>query len=655
MSRPRDEKGRFIKPIVASASVIPTTSIENMPRAPMDWQMRAWRLWRLLGVVHQPTTVKAKQVGRVAWNVEVDGELMDEDKAAEVLDAITQPLGVHEAARRLALNLEVAGQVYYTRTSDEWAVVAATVPRLKERLAKADIIVEGIQPDPEDPTKPTSSIQAALGTAEQIRLAGQMSRNQDRSRLHRGILFMPKEMQFPEGDDFQADLEEAIAAAIADEYSPSAASPITVTAPAEYIEKVRHMLIESPYDEKLMERITALVVQFAREIDVPVELLLGNIDSNHWNAWLSSEEGYRNHTEPLASLVGEVFASALKEATGATEFAAARIRVTPDPAELLSRPASFTDAIEALKNGVVGFDYVRRVLGADEDDEPTDDELELIFALQGRTLPGDEPAPQDAPMLPGDAPMPALPEANGNGQPVTAAVDEGDEELDELARRLSDIDFRLLSVLEGLAGMASVHARDRVTAGEVGAQEAVASEMERLGRAWDREVTQARKVLRSLGIDARGDEWDQAQEASVGVLVDGMTEYVITNLEKLESELPALPTPLFREVLATAGGSGTATVAAITSNPAPTFADPQGFAIGVLPLKELKKQDVALVQWRFRYGPLAREHPFHPHKEQDGRFMTSGGQVNGWSPGDHRQRGCLCQSDPVFRKVKAGG
>jgi hypothetical protein len=87
-------------------------------------------------------------------------------------------------------------------------------------------------------------------------------------------------------------------------------------------------------------------------------------------------------------------------------------------------------------------------------------------------------------------------------------------------------------------------------------------------------------------------------------------------------------------------------------NPAPTFADPQGFAVGVLSLRDLKRKGVQIVQWRFRYGPLTREHPFPEHKAVDGQYMTAEGRTkDGWYPGDHR--GCECFTDPVFREVAA--
>lgn len=647
MTRQRGPDGRFVsKTITAAASVIPTRSIENMPRTAEGWQMRAWRLWRLLGVVHFPTSFKAKQVGSLGWNVEVNGEQLDEDAAAEALEAVTAPLGTAEAARRLALNLEVAGQVFYARASDEWKVYAATTPKLKELLAAADIRVEGLQPDPEEPTKPTSSIQAALGTAEQIRLMAQMSRNQDRNRLaQRGILLVPKEGQFPEGDDFQANLEEAMTAPIADEYAPSSVVPIKVDFPGDYIEKWRHLVIESPYDDKLMDRIEATVRQFAREIDMPPEMLLGNIDSNHWNAWLSSEENYRGHVQPLGVLVGQVFAQALMESVGASEFAGADIVVTPDPSSMLAHRPTVEDAFKALEWAVVGFDFVRRAIGADEEDAPTDEEIERILVLKGLApqVAPEDPT-QQAPAMPQEMPddMPA----NGNGT-VTAAA-QSEQALDALAHQLSDLDQQMRGRLHAASEMAADMILDSIEDPDaVGMADQVAERIQPLGTMWSREIDSGRRALRGLGIDSRGEEWDAAQAASVEMLTDGMTAYVLSQVGKVPSERAAVPGDLLREVLATAGGSGSGVVAALL--PPPTTRDALGFAVGVLSSKQLERQGVRFTQWRFRYGTLHRSEPFVEHKAQDGRFATVEGTVNGWYPGDHK--GCLCGLTPVLRPI----
>jgi hypothetical protein len=546
----RDAKtGRFVKlasgALTAAASVIPVASIEeSVPRTATNMQERAWRLWRILGVLQFPTSFKAKQVGRLGWNVVVNGEQLEPDAAKAAMDSVTQPLGVGEVTERLALNLEVAGQVFYARVADEWKVYAATTPRLKELLKKADIVVEGLRPDPEKPKEPFSAVFAALGTAEQIRLMAAMSRGQDRNRLaQRGILLIPKEGQFPDDDPFMPMLEAAMTAPIADEYAASAVVPPVVTFPAEYIEKWRHLVLESPYDDKLMDRIEATIRQFALELDLPPEMLLGNMDSNHWNAWLSSEENVNAYTVPLGTIVGDVIAKAMTEAVDGT----VEITVTPDPAVMLARSASVDDAFRALELLVVGFDFVRRIIGADEDDAPTAEEIELILRATGRVAPPvDIKTPPDQPRLP-------EPSSNGNGQtPVVAAA------LDDLGRQLGDIEIQLLGHLKGAAALAVVHARDAIGTEDVGAQDRIAEEMGRLGKTWARQLIEARRSLQSLGIDAEGPEWEIAAQASVHQLVDGLTTYISENLHKTDAEMPALPVLLFRQVLATAGGSGTA-------------------------------------------------------------------------------------------------
>lgn len=654
--------GRFVKAVdpseekalTAAVAVLPANQLDRMPRASEPWQERAVRLWRVLGVLHYPTSFMAEQVQRIGWNVEVDGTELEPEAAEKAMEAVTSPMSVAEASRRLALNLEVLGEVYYYRKSDEWNVLAPTVAKKNEILKAADIRIREWIADFVDADKPDSPVRAALDIAEEIRVLSNLSRSQSRNRVaQRGILLIPKEGQFPENDPFKGTLEASMTAPIADEYSPSAVVPPVVDYPADYIEKWRHLLLEYPYDEKLDAKIDNAIKRLALSLNMPPEVLLGNIDSSHWNAWLSEESTYRAHIEPLAVMVGEVYAKAMMEAVDG----AVSVKVTPDPSELLARRQSVADSFEALRLGVVGFEYVRRQIGADDADAPTPEEIDLILRLMGHAPVTEVPAvgtgstdvgPPQLPSGNGQVPAPVSP--NGNG--VTAAVDPdaSDEELDTLARRLTDMDFRLLSVLQGLAEMSVMTARDRVEADQVGAQEAVADEMQRLGNAWGRELTQARKALKQLGIDASGPEWDEAQDASVGLLFDEMTAFITDNLGKTDSEAPSLPVLTLRRVLATAGGSGSATVAAV-SNPAPTFQDPQGFALGVLPLKALKGQDIQLINWKFRYGPLHREHPFLEHKAVDGQFMTSDGRTSqGWYPGDHG--GCECGMTPVFRKVR---
>lgn len=646
--RLRDAKGRFLAnnpPITAAASVIPTATIDRMPRSAQGWQERAWRLWRELGVLHYPTSFMAEQVARVDWDVEINGQQLEPDQAAKAVAAVTGTLGAGEASRRLALNLEVAGEVFYARAADDWHVWAATVPKRQEKLASADIVVRSILSDPVNPDDPDSPVRAALDVAEEVRVIQALSRAQTRSRVgQRGILLVPKEGRFPEDDDFGANLEEHLTAPINDEFHPSAAAPLKVEFPAEYIEHWRHLVLESPYDDKLQERLDNAIKRLALSLNIPPEVLLGNIDSSHWNAWLSEESTYRAHVGPLATMVGEVFAEAMMQAVDR----AATIVVTPDPSELLARRSSVADALEGAKLGAVGLAYVRKVMGADEDDKPTPEDLIIIQAMTRRADSNEIVTPESgqpvrkSPDVPAETPSP-----NGD-RPVTASLPDGEAALDRLAQQLSDLDQHMRGRLHAAAEMASDMVLDSLTDPDmVGLDEQVAERMQRLGTMWSREVDSGRRALTDLGIDASGQEWDTAQATSVDMLRDGMTAWTITQVGKEPSERAAVPGDLLREVLAAAGGTGTAVVAALL--PPPTTQDALGFAVGVLSSKDLARQGVRFTQWRFRYGTLHREDPFVEHKDQDGRFATKEGTVDGWYPGDHT--GCLCGLTPVLRPV----
>jgi len=649
------DTGRFTrlpqpKALTAAVMTIPTGALDRWtPRGGEPWQKQAWALWRVVGALKYPTSLKAKQVARVKWDVTVGDRELDAEQSAEAIAAVTYPLGPTEAARRIALNFGVAGEAIYYRRNDEWSVAASVAPSLRDLLDGADIVVRSWIPDPVEPSKPDAVVRGALDVFEEIRVLQALSRSQSRNRVaQRGIILRPMEGEFPDGEDFSGLLHKTMIEPIGDEYAASAVVPPDIAYPGELIEKWRHFVIESPYDDKLDVRLDGAIRRAALVLDMPPEVLLGSMEANHWGAWLADEQMYAAHVGPDAVLVGEVFAEAIRRALDD----GTKVTVTPDPSELLARRQSVADAFQALTLGVVGFEYVRRQIGADEEDAPTAEDTALILAMMGRL--GVSKVDQATPAIGTGQVKTGPPSQNGNGngsRAVTAAIDDtSDEALDDLSRKLLDIDTRLLSALQGATEMAVDRLRDRIDEDQVGVQIAVSDEVDRLGVFWDRQVRQGRRALTALGIDATGVQWDEAQEHSRLLLVEGVTEFALTTLPRPDSRMLEVPVLLLRRVLAAAGGSGTAVVA--DANPAPTFQDPQGFSVGILTLKQLKVDSVSLVQWRFRYGPAFRQHPFIEHRHQDGRFATIDGEVNGYAPGDHA--GC-CAAGTIVSGPLANG
>jgi hypothetical protein len=54
--------------------------------------------------------------------------------------------------------------------------------------------------------------------------------------------------------------------------------------------------------------------------------------------------------------------------------------VVPDPTPVLAKLGSVTDALEAFDRGIVSGEYVRSMMGADEDDAPEEDEAPPVEA-----------------------------------------------------------------------------------------------------------------------------------------------------------------------------------------------------------------------------------------------------------------------------------
>lgn len=324
-----------------------------------------WQYWRIVGELHFATTFLARQVARVRWNVEVNGQRLSDDKADEYIADLTMPRGSRNVAEALALNFQVPGRMWYLhQPTTGWEVVATTHPDVKKRVETADVVVFGINQDPENPKNADSPVKANMLTIQELALLQQQQRAQARNRLaQRGMLFYPNDVDF-EGD-FETDFKKSVTAPIEDEGSSASVVPHIIGFPSDFIEKWRAMIPDYPYDEQLPAKIEAVTRRLALGLDMPPEALLGIGNANHWSMWAIQESTYRAHTEPLAEKVGFVLAKAAIKF-----FDEAVVRITPDPTPLLARVGSVTDALEMFDRGIVNAEFVRDRAGAQDDDAP---------------------------------------------------------------------------------------------------------------------------------------------------------------------------------------------------------------------------------------------------------------------------------------------
>lgn len=279
-----------------------------------------------------------------------------------------------------------------------------------------------------------------------------------------GFLLIPDEVTLPaspgyedEVDPFMAELLDIMRAAIKNPGAPSSAAPVPLRIPAEYIEKVKHLTIGTPLDERLFEQRNQALSRLATTLNLPAEIITGLGQSNHWSAWNLTEGAIKFHISPKVEIITRCLTigylhpmlRALNE--NVRDASGNRIVVWYDTSELTQRPDRSANAIRLREMLVINDEATRRETGMNEDDAPTDDELEKMVltklavnpqtaAVALRELTGLDIAPQPAepPITPEEADAAEAeaageegePEASPNGPPRTQdaeqpAPDEG--------------------------------------------------------------------------------------------------------------------------------------------------------------------------------------------------------------------------------------
>jgi hypothetical protein len=576
----------FDRPVVAVAHPVDETSIQRKEPNPSAWQTTAWSLWRQLGELHYPTTQVARLVSRVEWVT----------KPQANIDELFPGLGAAEAGRLIALNLQVAGEcwpIYTDRDRDghllpekRWEILSVVAPKLRSRIDQAESHLRVYNPDPTDFDKADSAVRGAIGPATELLTLESLSRAQSRSRISQaGILLRPstpKKMVDHEGNkvDFNEMLTKAMTAPIIDETSSAALVPIDLEFDPELIEKWRHLTLDRPYDERLSEKMERSIRRIALALDIWPELLLGMADVNHWGSWFLAEDTWTGHVAPLAEQVAEAFVVA------SAEVANTELEITPNPAALLARRSTVADALDSAKIGAVGLAWVREAVGAEDGDKPTDEDLEILAALLGKTVPGEEEEPVE------EGP-PATEEEATRGvggepaAPIAAAVETTGDPVADLGVGLARIDDQLRGWLQGAAEAVVPMARSRVGhvlrtrlkgGPELVTIDAVDNEdvVSRLGLARALELAEPDALVRAIvepvgarwlarleaatsqierlaHVDLSGVAEQEHREASVQLLVDELTGWIVETLAQPTSQLGAGP-DLWR-VLAVAGGS----------------------------------------------------------------------------------------------------
>jgi hypothetical protein len=302
-----------------------------------SWQSEAWRLydivpehWFLANRIGQSLAQARLYVTEVDETGEEQGEVADE----RIRRLAAVPLGTgsqRDGCLRLAgVDLAVGGECWIVgenAASDpeaaegSWFVVTGSafskigddlqVRRPQQRGGDklvlrdgTDILIRCWREHPNDIDQADSYARSAIVPLREIELLTKREFAELDSRLTgAGIMFLPEGIDFPREEKdpagiggFMAYLQRVAAASMQDQSTAAAMVPIMATVPDHLIEHL-DKLVPVNFWSELSAEITPMkdkaILRLAQSAEIPSEVLTGIADSNHWTAWLISDEGIR--------------------------------------------------------------------------------------------------------------------------------------------------------------------------------------------------------------------------------------------------------------------------------------------------------------------------------------------------------------------------
>lgn len=383
------------------------------------WQRDAWYFYDSVGELRAPVQWIANAVSKAdLFAAETDPETgkvtgpTDDPRAqaaaAQAFGGAAQRAQLQEL---IAIHWQVPGESYIVvrprpdrggvPQPDEWLVLSGTQLKPKSgawtytdprtmavvTLGPNDRLIRVWKPHADLQYLPDSSVRPALVPLREVEKASQNIAARLDSRLAgNGLLFMPQEMDFPQGDAESVAqavmlyIMEAMEASLAEPGQASAQVPIVVQIPGELIGQVQHLDLSTLMDQAITELRRDALGRLAATLDMPKPVAEGTqAESNHWTAWQISEDTYQIFIEPLldriADAVTEYWYRPVLEAMGVER--PERFVLAWDTSAIVQRPGETEDLDHLYELGLISDDYRRAASGIPDDAVPTEDEIQL--------------------------------------------------------------------------------------------------------------------------------------------------------------------------------------------------------------------------------------------------------------------------------------
>lgn len=415
---------------LTAAAAAPKTAEAQFLRTTDAWQNEVWGYYNNLGEFNYGVWWLSNMLSRVrlrAARLKPDADEPDIETSGPAAELMMRfgggVSGQAQLMKRLTVQLSVPGEGYLVgeevgqgdKKREQWMIrstdeirsqsgtyyvmneLAVTSGQEWRKIADNSFVHRVWRPDDRFYHLADSPARSARDIMRELELVNRKIAAEYLSRLaSAGLLALPDDIVFPVREEFAdaanplvSEFIEIAATAIDKPGTASSVIPIPFTGPAESLAAIKHIDFTLKIDEKIIEKRDSAIKRLATKLDLPAEILLGMGDVNHWGAWQLEEGALKTHIAPVAELICDSLTQGyLKPRLEASGEDAEDWVVWYDMSELALRPDRSTNAKDAYDRLEISGLALRRELGFDEDDKPTDDELiEQALKVIIHTLP----------------------------------------------------------------------------------------------------------------------------------------------------------------------------------------------------------------------------------------------------------------------------
>lgn len=389
-----------------------------------EWQADAWNAYDITGQGRYVANAVANALSRCRLTIrkldkdtgEVEGDADD----PRLRPFVASPLGTgprrRENLRLAGLNLFVAGEFYLVgeaaapgdpKSRDLWYIVSGfdfdrrgsgktfkcTRPATAgggtaELMPSRDVICRVWTPHPKHSAEADSPFRAALPDLSILATVRKREAAELDSRLTgAGIMMWPQSVDFGEKgiEGFTDKLVEAASQIIDDPAHPNSLIPEMITMKGEDIKDVRVINFWSDLSESIAALTDRKVQSLAQSLDAPVSMTLGTEgESNHWSAWLVSEDTITTHYDPILSRIADALTTVYLrpgiERLGGLD--PEEYSYAFDTSPLRIRGDRLGDDMQLHEKGLISDDVLLTSAGRTEDDMPTNEEARARYVRQ---------------------------------------------------------------------------------------------------------------------------------------------------------------------------------------------------------------------------------------------------------------------------------